>query len=270
MGDNRKSKRFPGMKINPDLRKGNGRKKGSKNTNQGRLKDKVDAPNSSKENFRDESNLSTVEFLKVRANESQEDWENRTRKRRIYGIKKDNKITSAKNGVLRIQKIKANGKKQSLKVRVVTRFKERPHDFLKNYAFVMRWASVRFKILKDDLELAYNFYEGSPFTKEEFNYLCIQLGSVRGVFNRFLNKGYITNISIISSEGNVKETEYFTLTTQFNHVIKRIYGLISKTVPVALGETNSSNGKINAELKMEMERMNDEIREILSRENNKN
>jgi hypothetical protein len=267
---NRKSKRFPGMKVNPDLRKKNGRRKGSKNTTQGKLKEKIDSPNSSKEDFRNESNLSTVEFLKVRANESQEEWEKRTRKKRIFGVSKTNKIKTARNGALVIQKRRPSGRVLNLKVRVLTQFKERPHNFLKNYAFVMRWASVRFKILKDDIELGYNLYETTPFTKDEFNYICIQLGSVRGVFNRFLNKGYITNISIISSEGNVKETEYFALSTQFNHVIKRVYGLISKTVPVALGETNHSNGKINAELKMEMERMNDEIREILSRENNKN
>lgn len=247
-----------------DKRKYNGRRKGSANEIQGQIKDKNITPNSSKTDFRDESNLSTSEFLKVRKGESQEDWEKRTKKKRVHrSSEKKFPIKVAQNGRLVISKRAAKNSNKLMQLKILVRFHERPFDFLKMYAFVMRWASVRFGIVKDDIELGYYFYEGTPFTKEEFEHYCAMLGAVRGLFSRFVKKGYLSNISITTDAGKIKETEYYQLSMAFNNVLSRVYDLISKTNPVNTKE-NWTVKKVNPDLRLEIEKMNDEIYEILS------
>jgi len=246
-----------------DKRKYNGRKKGNSNLIQGELKEKNPAPNSAKANFRDESTLSSKEFLKVRPGESQEEWEKRTAKKRVYKTADGMTIKVAHNGKLAVSKRRAKGKSKELIMQIRVRFHERPYDYLKMYAFVLRWANVRFGILKDDLEIGYYFFEGTPFTKQEFELICNQLGSVRGVFPRFLKKRYLANISIMTQEGVMKNTEYYQLSTKFNNVLRNIYDLLSKVNPVTTTD-NQNYKKVNPELKATIDRMNDEIIETLS------
>lgn len=254
--------------MSEDKRKDNGRLIGSKNKEQGKLKEKNPIPNSSKENFRNDSTLSTKEFLKVRAGETKEQYADRTNKKKIkvYGRTKNNIIKSCKNGVLVIDKLPCKNKDKELKLRISVKYNERPFDFLKMYSFVLRWANVKYNVLKDDFELGYYFYEGRPFTKDEFEAVCFCLGAVRGVFSRFLNKGYITNISIITIDGVVKKTEFYQLSGSFNSLLKKIYSLISKTSPVYNGHNWKCAAKVNEELKLIIDGMNDEINEILSGE----
>jgi len=264
----RKSKAFPGMKKSPypkrsvDKRKKNGRKKGSSNKLKGEIKDKVNLPNSARAGFRNESNINSAEFMKVLPGETQEEWELRTRKRR-NNVHFNKKIKVAKNGSLLLIEKKLSKVGRDRKISMQVEFIERPHVFLENYAFVMRWATVKYDILKDDIELGMVFYRKKTFTKEEFDYVCSQLGAVRGVWSRFKKKEYVVNMSIMSSDGIIKETEHYSLSLWFANAIKRIYGMITKTTPIILNK-RLDYPRMEVELIEKIEEMNQEIYDILS------
>lgn len=245
-----------------DRRKFNGRKKGTKNFIQGAPKEKKATPNSVQSDFRDESNLATNKSLKVLPGESKEKWAKRTEKKRLYALNfKENKIKVTQGGKLYLHKrYKKHDKMMPLNISV--RIIERPFDFMKAYSIIMRWANAKYGVIQNDFELGYYFYEGTPFTKEEFESVCSMLGTVRFVFNRFVNKGYIQNISIVASNGAVKRTEYYQLTIKFSRAIKVIYGLISKTAKVNISNTGMVE-KMSDALRAEIEKLNDEITEIL-------
>lgn len=242
---------------------GNGRKVGSKNKFQGVINKQPRLNNSIKKDERDKSNLTTKEFLKVKKDESKPQWEERTQKRRVFGVTEKFDIRIAKNGQLKAQKRTLTGKKREVMLKINYLFCQKPYDFLKSYAFVMRWAVVRYGVIKDDLELGYYFYEGTPFTKLEFERKCIQLGSVRGVFRRFYSKGYIMPFAIISHSGAVRNTEYFSLTVEYSNLIKKIYGILSKVAPFTF-DTSNGYGKQSPELMELLLNMNTEIEEILT------
>lgn len=245
-----------------DRRKFNGRAKGSKNKIKGQPQEKKQVFNSAKADFRDESNLSSQESLKVREGETKEQWEKRTYKKRLYGnATKDNKIKIAQNGKLYLHKrFKKHERMKALAISI--RVIERPYDFMKMYALIMRWANVKYGVLQNDFEIGYYFYEGTPFTKQEFESVCTLLGSVRFVFSRFIKKGYIQNVVILTSHGIERKTEYYQLTMKFTGAIKTIYGLITKTTTVNMSNRGYVE-KMSDSLRAEIEKLNDEIGEIL-------
>ena len=245
-----------------DRRKFNGRPKGSKNQIQGQAKEKSKAQNSIQADFRDDSNLASQESLKIRPGETKEQWDKRTIKKRRYGLNsKENKIKIASNGKLYFHKrFKKQERMRALTISV--RIFERPFDFMKAYPVIMRWANAKYGVVQNDFELGYYFYEGTPFTKLEFESVCTMLGSVRFVFSRFVKKGYIQNITIVTSKGVEKPTEYYQLTMRFHQAIGKIYGMITKTAKVNIGKTGYVE-KMSDLLRMEIEKMNDEVVEIL-------
>ena len=258
------SKSHPGMRPRIDGRANNGRKKGTtKNKVQGEIAKPKRKTNSIKIKDSDYQDVNRKEFLRVKVGESVEDWNGRTAKKRVFGIRKDNKILVANNGKLRTYRHDRKGKAKEKMLEIIVRFTERPYDYLKCYAFIMRWASVRYDIFKDDLELGYYFYDGKPFTKEEFNYVCIQLGTVRGVFSRFYKSGYIMPYAIISSSGVIKDTEYYCLTVEFVNLIKRTYDVISKVAPMKLISWNGEP-KLDEELIVMLQKLNTEIEETIN------
>lgn len=246
-----------------EKKSGSGRKVGSKNKFQGVINKQPRLNNSAQKDDRDKSNLTTKEFLRVKKNESKKEWEERTQKRRVFGVTEKYAIRICKNGQLKAHKKTLTGKNREVMIKIHYQFCQKPYDFLKSYAFVMRWAVVRYGIVKDDIELGYYFYEGSPFTKLEFERKCVQLGSVRGVFRRFYSKGYIMPFSIISHSGMVKNTEYFTLTTEFSFLIKKIYGILSKVAPFTF-DTSNAYGKQSPELMELLLDMNTQVEETLT------
>ena len=256
---------------NPEIPKRKKNFRGMKNRKYKRKvirKKRVKKTNSAQKELNDYQAKTRKEFLKRKAGESQEQWEKRTRRRRLFGVNKTNDISIASDGKMVSYGRKLNGVKRENKLIIKTRFIEKPFDFLKCYAFVMRWASVRYDVLKEDIELGYYFYDGEPFTKEDFVLACIQLGTVRGVFNRFYRSGYIMPISIISRAGVIKNTEYYSLTMEFQYLIKRVYGVLSKVTPMML--TNRSElGKQSDELKEMLIKMNEDIEETIRGEKNK-
>ena len=245
-------------------KKRNGRFWGMKTKNKKRgLKNRtVRRPNSTKKTLNDHQDKTRKSVLRRQVGETQQEWEERTRKKRIYQPTVITTIKSIQNGEFKAYRRGATKKLKETKHIITTRFTEKPFDYLKSYAFILRWASVRFDIIKDDIELGYYFYEGEPFSKESFEVACRRLGSVRGVFNRFWRNGYIIPCSIISPKGIVKDTEYFALSIEFIMKIKQVYAVISKTAPMQLGLKHHRN-KQNEELQELLIKMNTEIEETI-------
>jgi len=260
-GDNHQNR------VQKDGRAKNGRLAGMKNRQKGKIAKKRKKLNSKKKPLDDYQDTTRKEFLKRKVGETQEEWDKRTLRRRIYGITKDNNIRVANNGKIVSYSRPLKCRQKEIKLTIQTRFIERPYDFLKCYAFVMRWASVRHDVLKEDIELGYYFYDGEPFTREDFALACIQLGTVRGVFARFYREGYIMPHSVISRSGVIKNIEYFSLSAEFNFLIKRVYGVLSKVTPAGLS-TKHLKAKQDDELIEFMLKLNTEIEETIRGEKN--
>ena len=251
-----------------DKRKSNSRKLGSKNKIQGQIAKAPRKTASVKKDNSDYSALTNEEFLKVREGETQKQWEQRTRKRRPISLtnhhsKRDKEIEFLPNGTLRFHRRKLEGLTRHTKTSILVKYHEKPHDFMKNYSLVMRWASIKYAMMKDDIEIGFYFYDHEPFTKETFNRYCVQLGTVRGVFARFYKSGYINPIEIDMGPYRKSETvKVYTLSFEFISKIRKIYEVIAQLVPVTL---TMQKGKklVDKDLTDELLKMYDEANEII-------
>jgi hypothetical protein len=240
-----------------------GRKVGSKNKVQGKIIGEHKKIGRDNRHLNQYQGQTRKEFMKVRDGESQADWEKRTAKRTLYGKSKDSLIKGTKQGKLIINSRKLHGMDKEVQLRIYRNVHERMFDFMRVYALIMKWASVRHDVLKDDIEIGYNFYNGMPFTKEEFNQYCMMGGYVKGVFARFYKKGYIQKMSIIAQNGAIKDTQYYVLTAEFTRLITTVYGLITKTSRM---QTEKAHGKPqpSKELMEWIVKANEDIEDTLS------
>lgn len=252
-----------------DGRKNNGRKAGTtKNKIQGQIAKAPKKTASVKKDNSDYSALTNDDFLKVRDGETVEQWAERTKRRRPISVsnhnsKRDKEIKFLPNGGLQFHRRKLEGLKRHTKTTILVKYHEKPHDFMKNYSLVMRWASIKYGMTKDDIEIGYYFYDHEPFTKETFNRFCVQLGAVRGVFARFYKSGYINPIEIDMGPYRKTETvKVYTLSMEFIVRIRKIYEVIAKLVPVTL-ETLKGRKPIEKDLTDELLKMYEEANEII-------
>ena len=233
--------------MGEDKRKYNGRKSGTtKNKVSGEIvkkERKVGSIAKAKNTYQSET---MEEFLKVRQGETLEQWKKRTERRRLVGQVKDSKISIAKNGKMEIKKDVLTGMDKEIQIKILARFRERPFDYLKNYAYIMRWASTRYNVFKDDIEILFVLYDEGPFTRSEFDRICIRLGTVRGVFSRFIKKGYISQYSLVTKDNEVKQFDYYQLTSEVLRMLKATYEAISKVNKMTLTIRSSAEYKRNA------------------------
>jgi len=203
------------------------------------------------------------EFLKVREGESLEQWEERTAKRALYGRSKDSLIKNTKDGKLVILSRKLHGMEKEVQLRIFRNVHERMFDYMRVYPLLMKWAEVRHDVLKDDIELGFWYYNGLPFTKDEFNQLCLMTGYVKGVFARFYRNGYIQNMSVMAGNGVTRDTQYYTLSAEFTRLITTVYGVLTKTSRM---QTENAHGKPqpSKELMEWIVKANEDIEETLS------
>lgn len=253
-----------------DKRKYNGRFAGTtKNKIQGKIAEKKDNFGSAKQKKNRFQTESMEEFLKIKPGETFEQWEKRTSKKRIHGVTKSNNLSIAKNGKVVIDRERLTGMAKEKQIRIRHKFIERPYDFLENYAFIMRWASIRYGISKDDIEIAFFFYGKGMFTKEEFTRVCVQLGTVKGVWTRFVNKPYITAAVLVTKDDVVKEMEYYQFTAEFSRLLLAVYGGLSKVNKLTLTIRSSAQYKRNVvhkELNDFLEQLNREVDQTIKGE----
>jgi len=253
-----------------DGRKNNGRRAGTtKNKIQGKIAEKKDNFGSAKEKRNRFQTESMEEFLKIREGETFEQWNKRTSEKRLHGVNKKNNLSIAKNGKVVVDRERLTGMAKEKQVRIRHKFIERPYDFLENYAFIMRWASIRYNISKDDIEIAFFFYGKGMFTRDEFTRVCVQLGTVRGVWARFVSKPYITPAVLVTKDNVVKEMEYYQLTAEFSRLLLAVYGGLSKVNKLTLTIRSSAQYKRNVvhkELNDFLEQLNREVDETIKGE----
>jgi len=240
-----------------------GRPKGTtKNRYPGMIREKKPKIGSAKKKDDKYQAETKAEFMKVREGETVEQWKKRTGRKR-FSTQGSNKIRALKKGRVYSYANKMKGKDKLVCNAIRTRFAEKPYDFMKVYAIILRWASVKHNILKDDLEIGYYFYTGYHFSFKEFNDLCIQLGTVRGVFSRFKKKGYIVSINV-EIDGQLRESGFFVLSVEFSNIIKSIYGALTKTVPLTIFRGKRDGRELPADLLSMIEKMNADIEETIT------
>jgi len=244
-------------------KKRQGRPKGSKNKVQGKmLKEHRKERGRDNRHHNQYDGQTRGEFMKVRDGETQEQWEARTAQRRIYGKSKDSRIKNTKDGKLVILSRKLPGMQKEVQLCIYRNIHERMFDFLRVYSLIMKHAEVRHDVLKDDIELGFYFYNGLPFTKEEFNQLCLMTGYVKGVFARFYKKGYIQKMAIMAANGVTKDTQYYILTLEFTRLIAKVYSVLTKTSKMQI-ENAHGKPRVSKELMEWIVKANEDIEETI-------
>lgn len=257
------------MAIKKDGRANNGRKAGTtKNKVQGEIVKAPKKAGSEKKDLSDYTAITNDEVLKVKDGESLEQWEKRTKRRRPLNLKnqktqRHKQIEFLENGKIIFQRIKLKGMKRDLKTSIFSKYIEQPFDYMKYYGLVMRWASIKYGITKDAFEIGFYFFDREPFSAEEFNIHCTQLGTVRGMFSKFYKNGYIYPIEIIvGNNGETKSTNTFCLTKEFMIRIRGVYKVLSKIAPPATRDLKYQDEEFK-EVYLELKKMYEESEEIM-------
>jgi len=245
-----------------DQRKNNGKVKGTKNKVKGKIINADVRQNSSKVKRNTYQAEKSKEFLEPKEGESQEDWAKRTQKRRVFGVIQAHHITLKGDSKLIIRRRGLNGTKKNLRATVVSEVIERTFDYMANYAFIMRWASIKYGITQDDFELGFYLYNKGQFTREEFDSVCISLGSVRGVFVRFIREGLIIQYKLVFENNVEKKYEIYSLSQSFLFRIDMVYKAISRVQKMSI--TVDLTRRLNPELNEFLMSLNDEIESIIN------
>jgi len=176
------------------------------------------------------------EFMKVRPGETPGNWAFRVRK---YRPMTDNEIltmtgnTNEKRDLrnrVRIQKAK---KVKSEKKRRRVQIHETHYDYLKYYLFVKKWASVKYSILPEDLEIGLCLYDNLPFTREQFYNRFKAVTKPFGAFKRFYDLGYTRKVMAQTrktgagkSKNGMVQTFEYTLTKEFRKKLTEFYKVL--------------------------------------------
>lgn len=205
---------------------------------------------------------SQEEFLKVREGETQTEWERRTRYRRVLPQEEIDRTVKGRLIKKKNEKAKTNFKvyqKQWDKERTV--YNEREHDYLKFYAPIMNWASIKFDIRKEDLEIGFFFYNHPIFTREQFNNMCGMFSRKPNiVFGRFLRNGYIASRKM----GKEKKADlHYRLSVEMVAKMRHIYEVMQlEKIPRDIDyKKNSSKRNI---LQVTLRELQKEVQEIES------
>jgi len=173
-----------------------------------------------------------LNFMKVRAGETHEQWLHRTRFRRMLSPEE---LQTAKHNkkdivprVVNTEKSRRRKKYQRfLDENIIIRVEKKDYGFLRNLPLIMSWASAKYDISNHDLQIGMLFYNNAfPFTQEQFDKrLCI-LPKPQRNFARFKRLGYVKEIKNRRKYFE-KEIEYGTglylLNPTINKAIEDVY-----------------------------------------------
>lgn len=201
------------------------------------------------------------EFLKVRPGETQAQWEKRTRFRRE---RPEEEIAATTIGKKKIAVFKAKSKKiEDSRIRIQQHDKD--FNFLKFYIFVINWASVKYGISQQDLEIGFHFHLNLPFTKAQFLNKCL-LFTKRGhaTFVRLHSAGHIIEFMTVqtSKDKEKKGTNMYCLSHSFVMVLNEIYKKITFTTSFDFKANTSRT--MSPELEKLLHEMSQENNEILT------
>lgn len=204
-------------------------------------------------------------FMKLRDGETQEQWDKRTKRRRVLRDDEISKLSPTNTLQLaRKKKYKRSVEERNKYIRVLAH--ERDFSFLKYYSIISRYYSIKYGIRKDDLEVAFYFYENTPFTKDRFNNICVMTtGFNTARFNRFLKNKYIREIiktqKFVDGNKQVK-TGLYLLENGLVIKLTEIYKVLAGFKELLLNKQQSVSMPI--EIKDILMEMNAEIMDIQS------
>ena len=174
------------------------------------------------------------QVLKVREGETLKDWNRRTYNYRVISFEELQSTSWGRRKLMKeMTKIKKYDKARN---KSIHRFflKERHFCYMTNYSFVMNWARAKYLVEKEDLEIAFMFFNYTyPFTKEQFDQrVYTATMNTISKFNQFDSNGYIKNVPI---RGNKQETRLYMLSAKMSQVLETIY---ERLVSVSLIQYN--------------------------------
>lgn len=253
--EEKKPKRFPGMKVQPNF----GRPKNEKSEYL-TYKDLVEFDGIPKPNMSQRQLKTFNKFIQVKEGETHEQWSKRTAHRRVLSTDEINNL-----GRYNPKKVKKNKRRKYEREMLVVNQSARTFDYLKHYAIVMNYYSIKYGVYKEWLEIGFYFYEGTPFTKTTFENVCVlSFCNSNRVFKHFLKKGWIVPVykKTISAKNNIKRepTDLYVFHKHFTNKISYLYKILQKITPFRM--LGPMSHALSKETKTILHQMMDEVSEI--------
>lgn len=164
------------------------------------------------------------EFMKVRPGETIIDWEKRTRVRRIRMMEEIENSSIIKNKKAQARKKIVRSYKKFQKNNIITATWEHTNDFLYLHGLMRTWASLKFEIEKDDIEVLLYFYKlNRIFERQEFETISKAIKGKVYMIRHFVRLGYVikSERELRGKKENVRE--FFQLSFQVNYRLKLFY-----------------------------------------------
>lgn len=248
------NKKWPGMKKQPRHKPKSPKKKYGDMSKFGKIKPGLS----------DYQKRTMESFMKVREGETKEQWQKRTRRRRVKEIDEIEEL--AQYHPLRI--FKRNRDRHSIETKnkfMVIQPTDREFDFLKFYGIVINFYATKYGIRKHDIELGFYFYDNIPFTRDRLENACILItGTSSNRVSRLIREGIIEEIihraKVYNAEDKMEPTGLFRLTKAFVTKLTYIYRTLGKMNPIRIKQPTLT--PLSPEVKQLIQEMNQEIMEI--------
>jgi len=203
-------------------------------------------------------------FMKVREGETKEQWQKRTRRRRVKEIDEIEEMRQYHPlRILQRQRDRIAVKNKNKYIVVQPTVRE--FDFMRFYGIVINFYATKYGIRKYEFELGFYFYDNIPFTRDRFENACILMtGTSVSRVSRAVNDGLIEEIihtvKTYGAEDKYERTGLFRLTKVFVDRLTYIYRTLGKMNGIRLAQPTLTS--LNPEIKKLIQEMNEEVMEI--------
>lgn len=250
------NKKWPGMKKQPKsgYPKGKHKKPFEPVTYGGRLK----------YGLSEYQKRTNAEFLKVKDGETKEQWQKRTRCRRVKEVDEIKEL-ALMNPLRVILRSRERNTVESKNKYITVQPVVREFDFMRYYGIVINYYSIKYNIRVEDMQLGFYFYTNIPFSKDRFeNAAVLHLGTSKGKLNYFINNGYLEEVFNLQKHYNREDTKekthLYKLTKEFVKQLTNIYRTLGKMNKIRLTQPIFTG--LSGEIKELIMEMNNEIQEI--------
>ena len=205
------------------------------------------------------------ERLKLRDGETREQWEKRTARWRVQSEEEIKRLPATNKLSVVMRRTQKKSIESQNKYLIAKRI-PREFDFMKYYATVANFYSIKYGLRKDDMEVGFFFFDNIPFTRERFENACVLgTGTASGKFSRFLKSGYILPVMHrtlkLGQPYKSKATDLYHFNKGFINKLTMIYRVLGKMNTIRMYHEKTIT-PLNDELREMIYEMNMEILEI--------
>jgi predicted transcriptional regulator len=203
-------------------------------------------------------------FMKVREGETKEQWQKRTRHRRVMEIDEIEEMRQYHPlRILKRQRDRISVKNKNKYIVVQPMVRE--FDFMRFYGIVINFYATKYGIRKHDLELGFYFYDNIPFTRNRIENACVlTTGTSANKVSNLIKEGLIEEVvhtvKTYGAEDKYERTGLFRLTKVFVDRLTYIYRTLGKMNGIRLAQPTLT--MLNPEIKKLIQEMNQEIMDI--------